>query len=76
MVEIEKIKDWGSVWIELFANKCKGVVPGGARGAKEPPDFGTSVWQLTLSQPGEADYAHQLILAPSDFHTFLRPWSA
>ena len=43
MVEIEKIKDWGSVWIELFANKCRGVVPGGAGGAMEPPDFGRSV---------------------------------
>jgi hypothetical protein len=29
--------------------------------------------QLTLSQPGVADYAHQKILAPPDFQTFLRP---
>ena len=29
---------------------------------------------LTLSQPwGWADYAHQIILAPQDFQTFLRP---
>ena len=30
--------------------------------------------QLTLSHPWEGDYAHQLILAPLDFQTFLRPW--
>ena len=29
--------------------------------------------QLTLFQPGEADYAHQIIMAPPDFQTFLRP---
>ena len=30
--------------------------------------------QLTLSQPGfGADYAHQIILAPLDYQTFLRP---
>ena len=29
--------------------------------------------QLTLSQPGGADYARQIILAPPDFQTFLRP---
>ena len=28
--------------------------------------------KLTLSQPGEADYAYQIILAPPDFQTFLR----
>ena len=36
-----------------------------------PPDFGRSV---TLSQPREADYAHQIILVPPDFQTFRRPW--
>ena len=30
--------------------------------------------QLTLSQPGGTDYAHQMILAPSDFQNFRRPW--
>ena len=30
--------------------------------------------QLTLSQPGGADYAHQIIQASPDFQTFLRPW--
>ena len=29
--------------------------------------------QLTLFQPGGADYAQQIILAPPDFHSFLRP---
>ena len=29
--------------------------------------------QLTLSQTRGADYAHQIILAPPDFHTFWRP---
>ena len=33
--------------------------------------------QLTLSQPRRADYnAPQIILAPPDFQTFLRPLSA
>ena len=31
--------------------------------------------QLTLAQQREADYAHQIILAPPDFQTFRRPWS-
>ena len=33
--------------------------------------------QLTLYQPGGADYAYHnptLVLAPPDFHTFLQPW--
>ena len=29
--------------------------------------------QLTISQSEGADYAHQIILVPPDFHTFLRP---
>ena len=29
--------------------------------------------QLTLSQSRGADYSHQIILAPPDFQTFLRP---
>ena len=29
--------------------------------------------QLTLSQAEGADHAHQMILAPSDFQTFLQP---
>ena len=31
---------------------------------------------LTLSQPRGADYAHQIILAPTDFQTFRRPCAA
>ena len=30
--------------------------------------------QLTLSQPMGADYAHQIILATSDFQAYQRPW--
>ena len=30
--------------------------------------------QETLSQPRGADYAHQIMVAPPDFQTFLRPW--
>ena len=30
--------------------------------------------QLTLSQQRGADYVHQIILAPLNFQTFLRPW--
>ena len=29
--------------------------------------------QLTLSQPGGADYAYQIILAPPDFQTTRQP---
>ena len=29
--------------------------------------------KLTLSEPGGADYAHQMILSSPDFQTFLRP---
>ena len=28
----------------------------------------------TLYQPGGPGYAHQIMLAPLDFQTFLRPW--
>ena len=45
----------------------RGVVPGGAVGAMSPPI------QLTLSQPRGAEYAQQIILAPPEFQTFLRP---
>ena len=38
--------------------------------AMAPPDFGRSV--NPISTRG-ADYAHQIILAPPDFQTFLRP---
>ena len=42
------------------------VVPGGAMAPLAD--------QLTLSQPGGgADYAHQIIMAPPDYQTFLRP---
>ena len=43
----------------------QGCRPWGCRGILEG--------QLTLSQLGWADYAHQKILAPLDFQTFLRP---
>ena len=44
-----------------------GVVPGVAMA---PPDFGRSVEPILTKG---ADYAHQIILAPPDFQTFLRP---
>ena len=43
----------------------QGCHPWGCRGILEG--------QLILSQLGWADYAHQKILAPLDFQTFLRP---
>ena len=45
-------------------------LPGGAMAPWHPHILAD---QLTLSQPEGADYAHQIILAPSDFQTFLRP---
>ena len=45
---------------------------GGGQGSHAPsPQI--LVDQLALSQPGGANYAHQIILAPPDFQTFLRP---
>ena len=43
----------------------------GVPGVPAPPDFVRSV---TLSQARGADYSHQIIQAPTDFHTFRRPW--
>ena len=40
-------------------------------GGRTPPQILAD--RLTLSQPGGADYAHQIILTPPDFQTFLRP---
>ena len=40
------------------------------RGVRGAPDLAD---QLPLSQPEVANYAHQIILAPPDFQTFLRP---
>ena len=40
--------------IELFTNKCRGVVPGGAMA---PPDFGRSVNPISTRV---ADYAHHI----------------
>ena len=55
----------------------KGVVPGFARGSAGDtmahPDFGTSVNPISTGGSQGADYAHQIILAPPDFQTFLRP---
>ena len=51
--------------------KVSPVAPGGAGGAMAPPDFGRSVNPISIKG---AYYAHQIILAPTDFQTFLRPW--
>ena len=37
------------------------------------PDFGRSVNPIS-TRGGGANYAHQIILAPPDFQTFLQPW--
>ena len=47
-----------------------GVVPEGAGGVMAPPDSGRSVNPILTRGAG---YAHQIILAPPDFQTFLRP---
>ena len=63
---LESVQYWVSGWT---LNKCiiyRGVIPGGAGGAMAD--------QFTLSQPGGADYPHQIMLAHLDFQTFLRPW--
>ena len=59
------------VYVYVVVHKInRGVVPGGAGDAMTPPDLAD---QLSLSQPEGTDYAHQIILAPPDFQTFLRP---
>ena len=56
----------------LYTHRRPGVsslgVPGGAWYPQILAD------QLTLPQPGGADYAHLIILAPPDFQILLRPW--
>ena len=54
----------------LYYVHIRGVVTGGAGGAMATPDFGRSV--NPISTRG-ADVAHEIILAPPDFQTFLRP---
>ena len=49
------------------------VVPGSAGGAMAPPDFGKSVNPISTRGWGGVDYAHQIIVAPSDFQNFQRP---
>ena len=46
------------------------VGAGGAGGFMSSPDFGRSVNPILTEG---ADYAHQIILTPPDFKTFLRP---
>ena len=45
----------------------------GGPGGPWPPQYLTD--QLTLFQPGEADFAHPLLLAPPNFFTFRHRWS-
>ena len=62
------------ICISKRLNECRGVVPGGAGGAMAPLDFGRSA--NLISQPGGADYAHQITIGTPGFQTFLRPWNA
>ena len=50
----------------------RGVVPGGTGGAMVTQDVDRSYNPISTKEGG-ADYAHQIILAPSDFKTFQRP---
>ena len=59
-------------YLPILQYKQRPVVLGGAEGAMGPPDFGRSVNQTYLNQGG-TDYVHQIVLAPPDFQTFLRP---
>ena len=43
------------------------------RGCQAPTDFGRSVNPILTPWGGGADYAPQMIMAPSNFQTFLRP---
>jgi hypothetical protein len=53
------------VYVYVVVHKInRGVVPGGAGDAMTPPDFGR---QLTLSQPGGADYAHHITTGTPGF---------
>ena len=58
--------------IFLVGQNIRPVIPEGAGGVMAPPDFGRSV---NLISTKGADYAHQIMLAPTDFKTFRRPWS-
>ena len=66
---------WGLI---LSCDPIFGLIRSSLQGSKSgwamaPLDFGKSVNPISTK---EADYAHEIILAPSDFQTFLRPWFA
>ena len=65
-----------SVYLDISQQGKQSLVAGlsslGEPGVPWHPHFVAD--QLTLSQPRGADYAHQLMLAPPAFQTFLRPW--
>ena len=55
----------------LFTQACR---PRGCRGVMAPPEHPQILAdQLTLSQPGGADYAHQIMLAPPEFRPSYGP---
>ena len=58
----------GEKWID---HSAAGLSSPGVPGMPWHPQILTD--NLTLSQPGGTDYAHQIILAPPDFQAFLRP---
>ena len=57
-------------YIPLF--NCRPVVPGVAGGVPWYPQILAD--QLSLSQPGGADYAHQITLAPTSCQNFIQPY--
>ena len=65
--EVKKLS--GEKWID---HSAAGLSSPGVPGVPWHPQILTD--QLILSQPGGTDYAHQIILAPPNFQTFLRPF--
>ena len=56
------------IYLEFIFIFCRGVFPGGARGALAPPDFGRSVNPISMR---ETDYAHLIANGTPGFSDLL-----
>ena len=64
---------WFRAFVFEYATHISGAGTGEARGATGPPPQYFAD-QLTLFEPGRADYPQLLLLAPPMFFTFRHHW--
>ena len=71
------LKKWffGQMFMLSCPDEMQGCRPGSGEVTGVPWHPQILADQLTLSQPGGEGYDHQIILAPPNFQTFLRPWN-